>query len=124
MVGQKERGKQIALDIIAALDKLGIKSYIWALAGTGSAYIRFENNLMGSVRIGDHDGIEKYKYKWNVRFDLNQNGWKKEGEHWRFYCTPDSIAPLILKLKEHYLGVKDKTPKFQYNIPEHKRRPR
>lgn len=61
--------EEIAKELIKELDLIGVKSYIWHCATTGSVYVRFEDNRIGSVRLGDHNGKDKLKYKFNIRSD-------------------------------------------------------
>jgi hypothetical protein len=42
---------------------------VWAQATTGSTYIKFPHWKLGSIRISDHPGIEKYSYKWIISID-------------------------------------------------------
>ena len=65
--------KKIAESIIEKLKQRGINSYIWCVATTGSVYIRFEDAKICSIRIGDHDGKEQWKYKFNLRADVKKH---------------------------------------------------
>ena len=64
---------------------------------TSSIYIKTPDGY--SLRVGDHDGKQKYKYKWNLRYGLSEKGhWQKEGSFWRFYSSsPEVIAQEIAK---------------------------
>lgn len=85
------------------LNKDDLGAYIYTVAKTGSVYIRFTDASLGSIRLGDHDGIEKYRYKFNVRSDIQWHGWRKEDNIWRYYCNSqhlDKLKEQILKTKE------------------------
>ena len=44
--------------------------YVVKVAETGSIYMKFPHWALGSIRIGNHPGIERYKFKWSVRIDF------------------------------------------------------
>lgn len=53
---------------------------------TSSIYVKTPDGY--SLRIGDHDGREKYLFKWNLRKDAPDAGeWRFEDPTWRFYCS-------------------------------------
>lgn len=47
-------------------DLAELKPYVYYEAKTGSIYIKFEDKRIGSLRIGDHQGRQKYRYRWNL----------------------------------------------------------
>lgn len=51
-------------NVLGELASLG--AYLYYSAVTGSQYIKFKDPRVGSLRIGDHRGKEKYRYKWNL----------------------------------------------------------
>lgn len=63
-----QMGKQILISlrdqVLNRLQELG--AYLYYSAASGSQYIKFSDARMGSLRIGDHDGKTKYRYKWNL----------------------------------------------------------
>ena len=48
--------KRLAKRVIKHLKKEGVECYLWHSATTGSAYIRFNDSRIGSIRLGDHKG--------------------------------------------------------------------
>lgn len=68
------------------------KPYVYYSARTGSLYLKFEDSSLGSVRIGDHQGIEKYRYRWNIW--VGQSGRcetvRDRGVD-RFHFSPDNL---------------------------------
>ena len=101
--------------LVIALNKHKLGAYIYHKANTGSAYIRFENPNLCSVRIGDHDGIERYKYKFNLRRDLRTQGWQKEDGVWRYYAGFNHIDKLIEAVLQTRELRKDATCQREYN---------
>lgn len=49
------------LQMLSTLDP-----YIYYKAATGSIYIKFKCSELGSIRISEHEGRKKYKYRWNL----------------------------------------------------------
>lgn len=75
MLGSEEIDKCfLAEEILFRLESVGLRPYIYHLAFTGSIYIKFKGpySFIGSLRVGDHSGIEKYRYKWNLRHDIDK----------------------------------------------------
>ena len=92
--------KQIAQTIIDTLEANNVSAYIYCEATTSSVYVRFKDARNSSIRIADHEGKSKYRYKWNVRTDKNfrkkyGTGWKKDRGIYRYYCIPDEIPEMI-----------------------------
>lgn len=44
---------------------------IHAKAQTGSIYIKFADSRIGALRIGDHPGKPRLRYRWSLRTDIN-----------------------------------------------------
>lgn len=114
----------IAVILVERLKKEGIGCYIWHKATTGSAYIRFDDNRMGSIRLGDHPGRSKLRYRYNIRSDIKMkkhNKWENKDGIWRLYIHAsklDDIIPHLLKSKEK---IKEFGPsKYEYTIPKFK----
>jgi hypothetical protein len=59
--------RKVAETLLEKLSKWG--AYIYHEATTGSMYIKFPHWGLGSIRVGDHKGITKYRYRWRVRLD-------------------------------------------------------
>jgi len=117
--------KKIAEELVHELDEVGISAYIWHIATTGSVYIRFEDNRIGSVRIGDHNGRSKLKYKFNVRSDLKTGfkKWMKDGEIWRYYIHFDIWKDLVdVIIKRSHDVQKFEKGKYSYAIPKFKKK--
>lgn len=117
--------KSIADKLVKNLNDLGIGCYIWHVATTGSIYIRFDDNRMCSIRIGNHDGRSKLKYKYNLRDDIsiNHTKWVKDGDIWRFYLILNRWKELIPVLVERHKQIQSwEASKFQYTIPYFKQK--
>jgi len=111
----------IANNIVKDLELNGVKSFIWHSATTGSVYIRFECVNIGSIRIGDHDGRSKLRYKYNVRSDIKKSYWDKEKGIFRFYISTKNWTKLIPEICKRYEIVKTWDQKRKYFIPIYKR---
>lgn len=84
----------IANDIINKLKRYNIKCYINNVAKTGSIYLKIDN-FKWSIRIGNHNGREKYKYKYNIRFDIKTGYSEIDNGIERYYYAPNQINMLI-----------------------------
>ena len=117
--------KRLATRLINKLNKEGVDCYLWHAANTGSAYIRFKDCRIGSVRLGNHKGRSQYSYRWNIRsdFPIGHKKWHKINDRWRFYIHTQNwldIIPLIVEQKEK---VEQWGPSsYEYYIPKHKRK--
>lgn len=117
MSKKKVNHVNLAESLVEALNKYEVGAYIYHKATTGSVYIRFGDAKLCSVRVGDHDGREKYKYKFNLRSDIKQARWDIEDNIWRYYCPchrQDLLIEEVLKRKEFS---KDWETKYEYKTP-------
>lgn len=116
--------KQTAQEILEKAKEHGLGAYIYHIATTGSIYIRFNDDRMGSIRIGDHRNIDKYKYRYNVRFDFNKIKITKEDGKWRHFYPPSEINKLIEELVKRNQIIKTWAgqPKYHYGVPWFKRK--
>jgi len=84
--------------VFKALQTAGLKPYISVVAISGSLYIKFNNPALRSLRVGNHDGRGKYKYKWNLRDD-----WKiistEIDKYPRFYYPSQDYEEMIEDMK-------------------------
>lgn len=123
--GQKEFIR-VANQIIACCKMHNIQCYIYHKALTSdSVYLRFDNPQLRSVRISDHCGINKYKYKFNVRFDIQESYKESDWGIERYYFTADNrgIQELIIaiKLRNDIVTAPDYIPTYEvYKTPAHK----
>lgn len=107
-----------AQKLVLLLNNKNFDCYVYYKARSGSAYIRFKDERMGSIRVGDHDGREKYKYKFNVRADIKKSYMHKDAEIWRLYFTIDDITGLVKALSDRREQIKTwTTKKYQYGFP-------
>lgn len=121
MQRNKERFENIAKKIVAELKEHSIDAYIWCVANTGSVYIRFNDVRMCSIRIGDHNGKEKLKYKYNIRSDVKRVHWEKD-ETWRLFIPETKWREIIPYLIDRNKQIQSwPESKFQYGIPSFKR---
>lgn len=118
--------ERVAKKLVAALNENGVECYIWHVAKTGSVYIRFKDNRIGSVRFGDHEGRTKLKYKYNVRSDRGDahfGKWERDGDQWRFYISVANYKGIVPVLIDRAEQVKKwQKSKFTYTIPKFKQK--
>ena len=114
----------IADKLISELKAVGIEAYIWHKTATGSVYIRFANNRMCSIRIGDHEGRSKLKYKYNLRSDISSKHkqWVKDDTIWRFYLPVNKWKELIPVLIDRHSKIQGwDSGKYSYIVPSFKK---
>ena len=73
---------------------------------TSSIYIKLDYGVANGIRIADHRGKKKYKYRYNVMNDLERDYSEVDGGYERFYYRPKHIKKLVKKI------VKDKELKL------------
>jgi len=116
--------KKIADQIVIRANEHGLGAYIWHNSETSnSVYIRFKDSRMGSIRISDHKGKSKYKYKFNMRSDVRQAQLNKGDGFWRWFFPINDIDGLMEQLLKRMEISKNWEKKYEYGIPAHKRVP-
>jgi len=115
--------QNIASKLIVELGRKEIEAYIWHAATTGSVYIRFQDARMCSIRIGDHEGRSKLKYKYNLRSDMSMGRakWIKDNGVWRYYLNLSQWKDIIPVLEARKEQVKDWPKKYEYHVPHFKK---
>lgn len=63
---------------------------------TNSIYIKLDYGVANSIRVSDHNGIEKYKYKYNIRKDIEEKYDEVDGGYYRKYYPFRDIGDLIM----------------------------
>lgn len=116
--------KQIAEDLILNLNDLDIECYIYYESRLkNSYYIRFEDARIGSIRISDHNGRDKYRYKYNIRADLNTTGqWQKIDGKWSFFISTKNWTKMVDIILERTDYLKQWNSKTTYNQFKNKKK--
>ena len=110
-------GTQALCDIVLSrLAEFG--AYVYNAAFTGSIYIKFDDERVRSLRIATHAGRHKYKYKWNLRTDLEDRHTTKDRGAIRFYYPALQVHQLCDHIRNYAnkLRCKDKSHTFFYVI--------
>jgi hypothetical protein len=77
--------------------------YIHAVSSHGSIYIKFKNlALLRTIRIGDHNGRFKYRYKWNLRSDILKSHIEMDRWFERFYYTFEDTGKMVKDICNYY----------------------
>ena len=99
---------RLAWRIVKELKHIGAYIYQTGCArfgGQPSVYNKFEDSRIGSIRIGDHKGREKYSYRFNLeiggvtRCEYDQHGYK------RWYYHNKEWKRLVLHIKRYYNSI-------------------
>lgn len=65
------RVKVIVEYILDTLEDLG--AWIYYISRYDSVYIKFANEELRSIRVADHKGRSKYRYKWNLELNGDES---------------------------------------------------
>lgn len=87
-----------AKKLLKALKEQG--AYLYHVSNYDSIYIRFKNKVLRSIRIGDHSGRKKYRYKWNLCSD-RATSTQVEGNVIRYYYHFDDLGKLVLHIQNY-----------------------
>jgi len=102
---KSKRIKKIAVFIVNELSQHG--GYVYHESSHGTIYIRFKEPLLGSIRISDHSGNQKYRYSYNIRFDIERSHTTRDGGITRHYIKNTDvkkILPVLLDKKQEYVS--------------------
>lgn len=94
--------KQACQKLLRELEALNLKPYLYHHSLYCSYYIRFMDNRLKSVRISDHEGRSKYRYKWNFRADLKLAKILIDRGVRRFYFPFSQISGMAHRIKYYY----------------------
>lgn len=94
---QNPTARNLTRRLLKEFEPLGI--YIYHVSTWDSVYIKFAHNELRSIRIGDHKGRQKYKYKWNIDLEGKTRTETDDGIK-RFYYTPEDVDLLINAIYE------------------------
>ena len=103
--------KEIANLIIEELKKYDFVISTYYSYSTSSIYIKLDYGVANGIRIADHKGKKKYKYRYNVVNDLQKDYSEIDEGYERFYFRTTSIKDLVAKI------VSDKQAKqYKYGL--------
>ena len=96
--------EHLAEDIIFMLDEASLKPRLYCDAVTTSSfYIKFEDERLRSLRVGDHGGKTKYRYKWNLRLDMHKFERTVKKGAVRFFYPIDQLPKMIQHMQRYLL---------------------
>jgi hypothetical protein len=110
--------KGAAYLIIKRLKDRGIGCYLWhGNHKSASHYIRFDEVRMGSIRIADHPALPQYKYRFNVRADIEQE--EITENQFFFRLSKKGIGRLIQEVvkRKEVVDRMNTDSTYKYNIP-------
>lgn len=91
---------EIANIIIPKLLNLGFIVHRYNSYSTNSIYIKLDYGVSCGIRISDHHGKAKYKYRFNLIKDYKGNRVIRDGNLIRFFYSFDDIESLLLAIKQ------------------------
>lgn len=86
--------------LLRELADLGIYVHNEAVT-TSSRYLKFEDDRIGSIRVGDHPGKKKYGYRWNIL--LGSDGTRTEIDRGkkRWYYHASDIEDFVRHVRNY-----------------------
>ena len=89
-------------ELIFLLDEAGLEPILHCEAvTTDSFYIKFKDERLRSLRVGDHGGKKKYRYKWNLRLDMHKFEKTVKKGAVRYFYPIDQLPQLILHMQRY-----------------------
>ena len=116
---RKKSIARVVNQIMVLLKPFGV--YVYHQAKTGSTYLKFSEPGMGSIRVADHTGREKYHYRYNVRLDHQGEPMRTSSAGWpQFFFGPRHLDQLLLVVAHrHHQRLADQAPppNFDQSVP-------
>lgn len=89
----RTRLQQFSLQLTEKLKEAGFELLRYDAIGTNSIYLKLDYGVTGSIRLSDHKGKAKLKYRFNVRTDIEESYVDEDsGQH---YYTLDDLESLV-----------------------------
>ena len=100
--------------IIYQLDEAGLEPILNNNSvTTTSFYVKFEDERLRSLRVGDHPGRSKYRYKWNLRLDLEKSYVDNHEGIIRYYYCYKELDKMILHMQNYLAKCQKSKEPFQ-----------
>lgn len=85
-------------ELRARLAAAGMETEVVSRAATGSVYLKFADDRMGKIRVGDHDERERYGYRWQIRGDIRVPYVDDAKGHRRFFFPPTHLDVAVRRM--------------------------
>lgn len=89
-------------EVRAKLEAVGLKTEVVAEAASGSCYLKFEDQRMGKLRIGDHEERKQYGYRWQIRTDIKLPCVDQQKGHRRFFYPPSHLDQAVIHISNYH----------------------
>lgn len=93
---------------------LDLVAHIYKVADSGSVYMKFEQPGVGTLRIGTHHGMLKYRFRWNIRKDIEEFYEENDRGVVRYYFPWDNLDLFYQKIRIFAATIPDKA-EGEYN---------
>jgi len=94
------KAQQIVDGILRELKDLN--PYIYHKALTGSIYVKFKDKRLRSVRIADHNGRAKYRYKWNIFKGYKEDSVKYDKGVRRYFFSFGQFDKFLIRIRQYW----------------------
>jgi len=106
--------EEIFKKIIEELKKYDFVISTYHSYTTSSIYIKLDYGVANGIRIADHKGKKKYKYRYNVMKDIEADYKEKDCGYERLYYRPVHIKKMVKKIVEDKKTKKQKYGEANY----------
>jgi len=75
---------------------------------TNSVYVKFKDGRLRSLRMSDHNGYDKYRYKWNIGSHIKKMYMSTDDGVKRFYYPLNNFGTImfIKRIQQYYDVIK------------------
>ena len=111
--------KNLAEEIIYFLEEAGLEPVLNNKSvTTNSFYIQFVDPKLRSLRVSDHEGRSKYRYKWNLRLDIKDSYTKLDNGVTRFYYSLKELPNMIQHMHNYLQKCKQRKTRVENRATE------
>jgi len=96
------RSLELANTLKGLLKKGGIKINGINQAASGSCYLTFTDDRIGKCRIGNHEELRYFGYRWQVRWDIKEKYVNKGKGHNQFVYPSNGLDELVKHIKNYH----------------------
>lgn len=90
--------EEVFNQIVKELKKYDFVISVYHSYTTSSIYIKLDYGVANGIRIADHKGKKKYKYRYNVMNDLKEDYMTIDNGFQRYFFSPTSVRKMVLKI--------------------------
>ena len=105
MATNAEKLQQVAQTVISECLREGINVMRYDAKRSNSIYLKFDDGIVGSMRISDHPSNKRLKYKYNIVLGSKRIK-RTNGCHMNLYTDLDDVQWIVRQVKRNYVAHK------------------